>query len=141
MRGRSITLKRSTGRENQRAGERERLAVATWFVRAGFTVVNFSQPGLPRGQRGRRGTFQTAGIPDLRIYDPRGIVPPIWFEVKAGNGVLSPAQRAFKTLCEAQHQEVYIHGGVERAKGFLRHVGCLVLRDGIEVLQPLEVAA
>ncbi|MDH4044374.1 MAG: hypothetical protein OEW06_07940 [Gemmatimonadota bacterium] len=47
----------------------------------------------------------------------------------------------YKALCEAQHGETYLHGGVERAKGLLRHLGCLVQRDGVEVLRALEQAA
>lgn len=66
----AMTDARSTqARANQRAGERERLAVVAWYTRAGFQVLNLSQPGLPRGKRGHRGTFQTPGIPDLRSGD------------------------------------------------------------------------
>jgi len=126
------------GRANQRRGEAERLAVATWFVRAGFRVINFSQPGLPRGRHGRRGTYQTAGIPDLRVYDPRGVVTPFWYEVKSGDARLTAEQRDFQQLCAAQEGEPYFFGGVERAKDLLRHLGLLVVRGDVEVLEPIR---
>jgi hypothetical protein len=130
----------STGRENQQRGEAERQSVAGLFRAAGFVVVNLSQPGLPRGVRGRRGTFQTPGIPDLRVYDPRGLVPPIWVEVKSGKAKPTAAQYWFARLA-ATNNERWIAGGVERAKEHLRAVGCLQQRADGEVLVPLRGTA
>ena len=84
--------------------------------------------------------MQTAGIADLRVYDPRGIVSPWWHEVKAGKAKPTPAQWWFCRLVLAS-KERWIHGGVERAKEQLRAVGCLQVRDGIELLVPLRGTA
>jgi len=127
----------STGRANQRAGEAERQAVAKLYRQVGFVVMNFSRPGIPAGKKGRRGTMQTAGIADLRVYDPRGIIPPWWHEVKAGKAKPTPAQWWFCRLVMAS-KERWIHGGVERAKDHLRSVGCLQQRASGEVLVPLR---
>ena len=47
------------------------------------------------------GTMQTPGVPDLLAFLPRGGEGrrQVWIEVKAVDGRLSPAQRAFRDHC------------------------------------------
>jgi len=75
--------------------------------------------------------------PDWSCPNPRGLVPPIWFEVKSGKAKPTAAQYWFARLA-VTHGEGWIHGGVERAKERLRAVGCLHARGGVEVLVPLR---
>jgi hypothetical protein len=71
-------------KEVEHAGDRLMLA-------HGFSVVRFSQP---------RATKQTPGISDrLYIHSRRTLA--VWWEAKTGNGVQSPAQRAFQELIQS----------------------------------------
>jgi hypothetical protein len=128
----------STGRTNQAKGEAERRAVADWYRKAGLIVLNLSQPGLPRGKHGRRGTFTSAGIPDLLVIHPvRGY--GAWFhEVKSGRAKLSADQHRVCDQLTAAQMRVVV-GGVAAAKAQLRWWGLLVSTDAGDVLRPVTV--
>jgi hypothetical protein len=123
-----------SGALNVHKGAAEQRAVASWYRQAGYTVIWFSQPGLPRGKRGRRGTFQTPGWPDLVIIDREAEPAELWaHEVKAGGARLSAVQRGVITLLERCGIRTVV-GDAETAKAELRRRGRLVVRRGVEVI-------
>jgi hypothetical protein len=90
--------------------------------------------GTTRKRTDFHGTMQTPGIPDVFCYLPRpkhggeyqvwGYLP-MWIEVKAAKGRLSPAQVRFRELTQAAGVRYYVGGAdglaVElRALGYLR---------------------
>jgi len=121
-------------RMNQQAGEAERRAVAGWYRQAGYEVVNFSQPGVPRGKRGLRGTFQTPGWPDLVVMDLAVDPPELWaHEAKVSGAQLTAKQRRMIGLLKRCGIRTLV-GDAETAKAELRRRGRLVVRRGVEVL-------
>ena len=101
----------------------EEAAVIDAYQMAGCKVVIFAQP---------RATMQSAGIPDLLIFDPK--TGTSWFmevkrrqgpEYRKVNSKQSPGQVAFQELCEACGVE-YILGGVAEALDKLRRMGRIV---------------
>lgn len=90
------------------------------YQMAGCVVVSFAQP---------RATMQSAGIPDLLIFDERS-ESHWWHEVKRRQGaeykkvrsVQSPGQIAFQALCESCGVE-YILGPLDAALAKLRAMG------------------
>lgn len=108
-------MARTIGQLNQREKEVQR-DVIELFESLGCHVIRTSP-----GRRG--GTFQTPGIPDLRVFVPRKRCA-FWFETKAANGVQSTGQITFQRLAEACG-DVYIIGGTEAAIMHLRAIGLL----------------
>jgi hypothetical protein len=67
--------------------------------------------GTTRRKGDHPGTMQTPGIPDLYAFlpaKPFSVVlqfRPIWIEVKAVKGILRPAQKGFRWLCEMSGED------------------------------------
>lgn len=101
----------------------EEACVIDAYQMAGCKVVSFAQP---------RATMQSAGIPDLKVFDPR--TGTTWYhetkrrqgpEYKRVKSVQSPAQRAYQELCESCGEE-YIIGPLDAALSKLRALGRIV---------------
>jgi hypothetical protein len=86
----------------------------------------------------RKGTGQTAGIPDLVAFLPHAAWKPhgpeqttrahqLWIEVKAAGGTRSPAQLEFADRCQDTRQP-YLVGGLDEVldylltRGYIREV-------------------
>ena len=93
----------------------EQLEVERLYRTAACEVVRFSQP---------RATFQTPGIPDIRVYCVRKRCS-WWHEVKRPKGgKQSDEQKLFQAMAE-RCGETYILGGWEEAYAYLRQLGVI----------------
>jgi hypothetical protein len=82
------------------------------FEKAGCTVYSTSQ---------RRRSRVSAGVPDLIVFGPPGAPFHLYFEVKAGRGKLSGAQRQFALHCQRSGIE-FDCGGETAARQMLKHL-------------------
>lgn len=68
-----------------------------------------------------RKTGQTAGLPDLIVFGPPGAPFLLFFEVKHGQGKLSPAQQQFALHCQ-RTGTLYAAGSKQIARKLLTHL-------------------